>query len=59
MIRIADVIPNVSTMHKKGVETEWKSTHKLFENKKIVLYAKRGYSQMFIDPIKLNNWRLK
>ena len=42
MIRIADVIPNVSTMHKKGVETEWKSTHKLFENKKILLVGVPG-----------------
>ena len=30
--------------------------YKLFQNKKIYLYAKRGYKQMFEEPIKLNNW---
>ena len=30
--------------------------YKLFQNKKIVLYAKRGYSTMFEQPIKLDNW---
>jgi len=32
--------------------------YKLFENKKIVLYAKRGYSQMFNEPVKLKNWKI-
>ena len=32
------------------------SKYKLFQNKKIYLYANRGYIAMFIDPIKLNNW---
>lgn len=32
--------------------------YKLFQNKKIYLYAKRGYTSMFIEPIKLNNWIL-
>ena len=30
--------------------------YKLFKNKKIVLYAKRGYRKMFEEPIKLDNW---
>jgi hypothetical protein len=30
--------------------------YKLFENKKIYLYAKRGYTSIFIEPLKLNNW---
>lgn len=30
--------------------------YKLFQNKKIVLYAKRGYIKMFEEPIKLTNW---
>jgi hypothetical protein len=30
--------------------------YRLFKNKKIVLYAKRGYTQMFTEPIKLDNW---
>jgi hypothetical protein len=30
--------------------------YKLFQNKKIVLYAKRGYRKMFEEPIKLKNW---
>lgn len=30
--------------------------YKLFENKKIYLYPRRGYTSMFIEPIKLNNW---
>ena len=30
--------------------------YKLFYNKKIYLYAKRYYAQMFIEPIKLDNW---
>jgi hypothetical protein len=30
--------------------------YKLFQNKKIVLYAKRGYHQMFTQPVTLPNW---
>jgi hypothetical protein len=30
--------------------------YKLFQNKKIYLYAQRGYKKMFEEPIKLNNW---
>lgn len=30
--------------------------HGLFQNKKIVLYAKRGHRRMFEEPIKLKNW---
>jgi hypothetical protein len=30
--------------------------YNLFKNKKIYLYAKRGYIKMFQDPILLNNW---
>ena len=30
--------------------------YRLFRNKKIVLYARRGYSQMFTEPVKLDNW---
>ena len=32
--------------------------YKLFENKKIILYAKRGYHKMFLSPIKLDNWTI-
>lgn len=30
--------------------------YKLFQNKKIILYAKRGYNEMFLSPVKLDNW---
>ena len=30
--------------------------YKLFRNKKIILYAKRGYQVMFLSPVKLDNW---
>lgn len=30
--------------------------YRLFQNKKIFLYAKRGYQRMFEDPVKLDNW---
>jgi hypothetical protein len=30
--------------------------YRLFQNKKIFLYAKRGYRRMFEDPVKLENW---
>jgi hypothetical protein len=30
--------------------------YKLFQNKKIFLYAERGYRKMFEEPIKLENW---
>jgi hypothetical protein len=30
--------------------------YNLFKNKKIFLYAKRGYRKMFEEPVKLNNW---
>ena len=30
--------------------------YKLFQDKKIFLYAERNYSLMFEEPIKLNNW---
>jgi len=33
--------------------------YKLFQNKKIILYAKRGYHAMFLSPVKLNNWIIK
>ena len=33
--------------------------YKLFQSKKIVLYAKRGYHKMFLSPVKLNNWIIK
>ena len=42
MIRIADVIPNIKTMHKQGVTTEWKHTHDLFKDKKILLVGVPG-----------------
>jgi hypothetical protein len=32
--------------------------YELFKNKKIFLYAKRGYNQMFTKPLKLNNWKI-
>ena len=32
--------------------------YKLFQNKKIILYAKRGYYSMFLSPIKLDNWTI-
>ena len=30
--------------------------YQLFQNKKIILYAKRDYQTMFLSPVKLNNW---
>ena len=42
MIRIADIIPNIKTMHKQGVTTEWKYTHDLFKDKKILLVGVPG-----------------
>ena len=32
--------------------------YKLFQSKKIILYAKRGYHAMFSVPIKLDNWEI-
>lgn len=32
--------------------------YKLFKDKNIFLYAKRGYHHMFNKPIKLNNWKI-
>ena len=36
------------------------SKYKLFQNKNIpiYLYAKRNYNQMFLDPVKLENWKI-
>ena len=42
MIRIADQIPNVKTLHKVGPQTKWLDTHELFANKKILLFAVPG-----------------
>lgn len=42
MIRIAETIPNIKTMHKHGVKTEWLNTHDLFANKKILLFGVPG-----------------
>ena len=33
--------------------------YKLFQSKKIILYAKRGYNAMFLSPVKLDNWIIK
>jgi len=33
--------------------------YKLFKDKKITLYAKRGYNKMFTEPVKLDNWIIK
>jgi hypothetical protein len=33
--------------------------YRLFQSKKIILHAKRGYHAMFLNPIKLNNWIIK
>ena len=33
--------------------------YKLFKNKKITLYVKRGYYKMFTEPVKLDNWIIK
>jgi hypothetical protein len=33
--------------------------YKLFQSKKIVLYDKRGYHEMFLSPVKLDNWIIK
>tara|TARA_B110000483_G_C18077835_1_gene496838 strand:+ start:362 stop:1096 length:735 start_codon:yes stop_codon:yes gene_type:complete len=33
--------------------------YKLFQSKKIILYAKRGYHAMFLSPVKLDNWIIK
>lgn len=32
--------------------------YNLFQSKKIILYAKRGYKEMFLNPIKLDNWEI-
>ena len=32
--------------------------YRLFQSKKIILYAKRGYKEMFLNPIKLDNWEI-
>ena len=32
--------------------------YRLFQSKKIILYAKRGYKEMFLNPIKLDNWKI-
>lgn len=42
MIRIADIIPDVKSMHKQGPHTKWMNTHDLFRNKKILLFAVPG-----------------
>ena len=42
MIGIADVIPNVKSLHKTGYTTEWKSTHDLFKDKRILLIGVPG-----------------
>ena len=42
MIRVADTIPNVRTMHKVGVQNLWLETHELFANKKILLFGVTG-----------------
>jgi peroxiredoxin len=42
MIRVSEIIPNVKTMHKNGVTTEWLETHDLFKNKKILLIGIPG-----------------
>jgi hypothetical protein len=36
------------------------SKYKLFKNRNIpiYLYAKRGYTQMFLEPVKLDNWNI-
>lgn len=33
--------------------------YKLFKDKKITLYVKRGYYTMFTEPVKLDNWIIK
>lgn len=42
MIRIADIIPNIKSMHKVGYATEWKNTHDLFKDKRILLVGIPG-----------------
>jgi peroxiredoxin len=42
MIRIADQIPNIKSMHKSGPHTVWKDTHDLFKDKKILLFSVPG-----------------
>lgn len=42
MIRIADIIPNIKSMHKEGPHTVWHSTHDLFRDKKVLLFAVPG-----------------
>ena len=42
MIKIGDQIPDVVTLHKVGPTTEWKSTHSLFVNKRILLLGMPG-----------------
>jgi peroxiredoxin len=42
MIRVAEVIPDIKTMHKTGVHTKWIGTHELFKNKKILIFGVPG-----------------
>lgn len=42
MIRVADIIPDIKTMHKTGIQTKWLSTHELFKDKKILLFGVPG-----------------
>jgi len=42
MIRVGDIIPNKTTMHKDGILTSWLATHDLFQNKKILLIGLPG-----------------
>ena len=42
MIKVSEMIPDVTTMHKNGPFTEWKSTHDLFEKKRILLVGVPG-----------------
>lgn len=42
MIKVSETIPNISTMHKQGVTTDWITTHELFSNKKILIFGVPG-----------------
>jgi peroxiredoxin len=42
MIKVGDQVPNVETMHKPGLQTEWITTHDLWRNKRILLIGVPG-----------------
>lgn len=42
MIKVGDLVPNISTMHKPGLQTKWMNTHDLWQSKRILLIGIPG-----------------